>query len=685
MTRQACYEPSELAAASLGRLPDSRAEEIFRHADQCARCEKILADQETRASTSDPLFDAVSEMQGNDTASLPQQIDDYLIERRLGQGGLGVVFLARHRLLSNRCVIKVVQNRYEHHTDIQQRFLREMKVLSGLQHENIVQVLSAGMWRDQPYLVMEYLEGEDLEQRVGRDGPLPLQDACRLIADAADALQHAHDVQVTHRDIKPSNLFVTKDDETKVIDFGLARMLESAEADLPNMSTREGAIPGTPQFMSPEQFRSSKVDALSDIYSLGAAFVYLLTGQPPVLGNAMELMRYHSDPEPAEPVPELKRYPSQIRLLIRKMLARDVSRRPASMNEVAVALRTFLDQTHSDSEFTSAPMEPASTARPSRRRILMLSAFSLLTPLACIVAFGWPVQLNSNDSDRKTANDNAAIAKDTKPETKHPSVVTAMRAIEQFEIPENLKQAVTGSILQRNDATELVDDSQGVLYSLRVVPLPKGPNGKRLWPAIFAREETKATARLLKIESIRERAQQVGLTDTSGLDEAIEIAAADPRFVGTVKHLSSHQGAVENSTVVLVHAPQKQIDATLQSELAMERLREAYRDAIHRQSRRLMQQERWAESLELWRHLHQLELTTPKLYLDAANCFVALEQEDDAVGLLQQTLKTHSDQEDWLFFQDVGELLIGINTPEAQTAAVEAFDLAAEKYTVLKK
>ena len=137
--------------------------------------------------------------------------------------------------------------------------------------------------------------------------------------------------------------------------------------------------------------------------------------------------------------------------------------------------------------------------------------------------------------------------------------------------------------------------------------------------------------------------------------------------------------------MVLVYAPQQKIDATLQSELAMGRLREAYSDAIHGQSQQLMQQQRWSESLELWRHLHKLNLTTPRLYVNTAKCFLALGQPADAIGLLKQTLQTQVDNTDWLFFQEVGELLISFDTPDAQAASIEAFDLAAQKYTVRKK
>ena len=603
MTPESCYDHSVLADAAAGRLPTPQAELILQHAETCARCEQILIDQETKPEQCDPLLEVVRESSPTDSADLPGQIGDYIVERRLGEGGLGVVFLARHRLLSNPCVIKVVQTRFVHRTDIQQRFLREMKVLSGLQHENIVQVFSAGMWQDQPYLVMEYLQGEDLEQRVRRDGPLSVDEACQVIADAAEALDYAHGQQVTHRDIKPSNLFANHSGETKVIDFGLARMVSKAEADLPNMSTREGTIPGTPEYMSPEQFRSSKVGSESDVYSLGGTFVFLLTGKPPVTGSVMDLMRHHSDPEPSDSAPAMKRFPSRISSLVRQMLSRDPARRPSSMNEVAVALRAFLDQTHSDS--TSAPALSTPAVGPKRWRILMFSLLALIAPVALVAAFGWPLQLPLNDTGRNT-NAKTNIAE-------HPTVDTAINAVAKFEIADELRQAVSGSIRRRNDATELVDDKAGILYSLRVTSLPNGPNGKRLWPAIFSREQTNATARLLKVESIRKRAQRDGLTDTSGLDEAINTAAADPQFVGTVKELSSHQLTIDGSSVVLVHAPQQQIDATLQSEIAMGRLREAYRNAVHGQSEQLMQQERWAESLELWRHLHKLELTSPRL------------------------------------------------------------------------
>ncbi len=682
MAEDPCYDASELAAAVAGRLPMSQTEKILQHAERCQRCDQILIELEAQPPSDGDLVDAVKELPETKVHDAPAQIDEYIIHRKLGEGGLGVVFLAQHKMLSNNCVIKVIQKHHGSRQDIQERFLREMKVLSGLEHENIVRVFSAGWWRDQPYLVMEFLEGEDLEDRVRRDGPLPVDAACQVIAEAASALHYAHEKNITHRDIKPSNLFATRQGVTKVIDFGLARIVEAAGENAPAKLTREGTIAGTPEYMSPEQFRSTKVTGASDAYSLGVTLIYLLTGKLPATGDMMEMMRYHSQPRPVKLPPEMNALPAEVTALIRQMLQYEATVRP-TMEEIAVALQTFLNKEHAHS---NAAATDAPAAQPNRRRLLMFSSLAMVASIALIALSAWPLQLLSGDPAADgSAPVDGVVDDGGAPEQDHPSITLATRAVSSFELTAPLRKAVNDSIRERSEATEMVDDGAGALYSLRVFPLPSGANGKRLWPAILSREKTKATARLLKVDSIRKAAQKEGLTDTSGLDEAIEYAAADPKFVGTVKNLSSHQKALDGSAITLVYAPQEQVNSTLQSEIAIARLREAYRDAIHRQSRRLMEQKRWGESLELWRHLHKLELTSPELYLDTAKCFIALKQPADATGLLKQTLKTHATHTDWRFFEEVGELLLSIESKDAQDAAVEAFDLAGEKYTVTEK
>ena len=207
----------------------------------------------------------------------------YVIERQLGGGGMGQVVAARHEQLNRRVAIKFLHAQLLDDRQVVERFLREARAAVALRNEHVVSVIDVGTLEDgAPYMVMEYLEGLDLEQILDRDGPLPVDLAIEYVLQACVALAEAHGVGFVHRDIKPSNLFlataVDGDPLIKVLDFGIAKaMFDDAAKHL----TDTGTALGTPLFMSPEQVRDTKdVDHRTDIWSLGAVLYQLLTGVP---------------------------------------------------------------------------------------------------------------------------------------------------------------------------------------------------------------------------------------------------------------------------------------------------------------------------------------------------------------------------------------------------------------------
>jgi|GEM_PF-1102419 class 3 adenylate cyclase len=199
----------------------------------------------------------------------------YLVRRLLGAGGMASVFLAEDTLSRRQVALKVMSQELETDPEYRARFVREARLLLGLRHPNVVQVLDAGEEAGRPYFCMEYLEGEDLEQRIRRAGPLHWRDALGFMRQALLGLAAAWQAGVVHRDVKPENLFVTAG-VLKVMDFGVARPLV---AD--GFQTQMGMVVGTPAYIAPEQAMGRKVDFRADLYALGATFWHVMAGRTP--------------------------------------------------------------------------------------------------------------------------------------------------------------------------------------------------------------------------------------------------------------------------------------------------------------------------------------------------------------------------------------------------------------------
>ncbi len=217
----------------------------------------------------------------------------YRLLDRIGSGGMSSVYLAEHQLMRRRVAIKVLP-RMSHEKDTRlNRFLNESRLVAQLDHPHIVRAFHLDAEADRYYLVMEYVEGLNLQQKVEREGPLPFETAADYICQAARGLAHAHTHGLVHRDVKPANILVDHTDTVKLLDLGLAR---STSPDATSYTTdRTGKVLGTADYVAPEQVKDSHdVDARTDIYSLGCTFYYLLTGQPPFAdGNLAQKLAMH--------------------------------------------------------------------------------------------------------------------------------------------------------------------------------------------------------------------------------------------------------------------------------------------------------------------------------------------------------------------------------------------------------
>ncbi len=268
---------------------------------------------------------------------------DYIVLDKIGSGGIGQVFKAENRRTGQLVALKLLRATFTKSERAVARFYREAETASRLKHRNLISVVDAGEKSGLHFLVMELVEGQDVRSIVKEKGPLSVAQAIDVIMQAARGLECAHQNGVVHRDIKPANLFLEKSGRVVVLDLGLARIEESAdESDDQdnNRLTQPGHFLGTLDYVSPEQTADAhEVTERSDVYSLGCALYYLLTGQPPYRREnaALILFAHCQDPIPnlAEDVPGVS---ERLADLFRGMMAKKAADRVASMTEVIAEL-----------------------------------------------------------------------------------------------------------------------------------------------------------------------------------------------------------------------------------------------------------------------------------------------------------------------------------------------------------
>ncbi|HET7187205.1 MAG TPA: serine/threonine-protein kinase [Gemmatimonadaceae bacterium] len=232
--------------------------------------------------------------------------DRYLLERELGRGGMGTVYLAREIKLDRPVALKVLLPELVSQSGLRDRFLRETRTAASFSHPNIVPVYAVEESDDHLAYAMGLVEGETLSERVARSGPLPVRELVRMVKDVAHALAYAHGRGVVHRDIKPDNVMLERaTGRALVLDFGISRSMVHAAPSATNL-TRVGEVVGTPEYMSPEQASGDVVDGRSDIYSLGLTAYYAATGQVAVTGENTQKILARQLTEPLTPIESLR-------------------------------------------------------------------------------------------------------------------------------------------------------------------------------------------------------------------------------------------------------------------------------------------------------------------------------------------------------------------------------------------
>ncbi len=438
----------ELTEFDHGQLPPARHDAVEQHvavcADCCQRLESIdddplitllrtsagLVPHEALHDTQD-LLPGTPDTPPKESASrigVPPELANhprYRVLGMLGSGGMGIVFKAEHRLMERTVALKIIHKSLTERTEAVERFRQEVKLAARLSHPNIVAAYDAEHVGDLHFLVMEYIDGTDLDQLVRTKGPLPIALACEIVHQAALGLQHAHERGMVHRDLKPHNLLWTPAEQIKILDFGLARFCSEYNC---NSLTAPGVVLGTPDYIAPEQaLDARKADIRADIYSLGCTLFFLLTGRPPFLeGSALQKLMAHQQRTPPSPANFRSDMPAELIRIIERLMAKHPEQRYRTPAEVAeqlapfaagstksfVAIQADVHPNDADSPTISfAPMTCAKKAIP-RRWLLALVAIAAVVVATLLCGFFFS---QSPRPKEKAANEGLSVPAETVP------------------------------------------------------------------------------------------------------------------------------------------------------------------------------------------------------------------------------------------------------------------------------
>jgi serine/threonine protein kinase len=309
----------------------------------------------------------------------------FRIEREIGTGGMGTVYLATHLGLERPVAVKIIKREFAGDADVADRFLREARTMAKLRHPNAAMIFDAGNLPDgRHFIVMEFVEGETLSQTLAREGRFSATRAVGIATQICDVLEEAHRIGIVHRDLKPSNILLGKRGVC-VLDFGVAKVLaSSAESTATHASTGSGQLIGTPRYMSPEQCLGQRIGARSDLYSLGVLLYEMLAGRPPFVDPLQSALLVKQATAPAPPLPRLRQdLPRPLALAVHSLLAK----RPEDRPRTAAVAKATLERSLVLPERTLPDMEPLSSmvaAADAGRSLL----FRIGAPLVLVMTFG---------------------------------------------------------------------------------------------------------------------------------------------------------------------------------------------------------------------------------------------------------------------------------------------------------
>ena len=331
-----------------------------------------------------PAVGSVAESIASDGFAAGDSVGHYTFLRKIGSGGMGEVYLAEDGKLGRRVAIKLLPETFTEDADRLRRFEQEARTASALNHPNILTVFEIGETGNTRYIATEYIDGETLRAKLNR-GSLPISEALDIAAQCASALAAAHENGIIHRDIKPENIMLRRDNLVKVLDFGLAKLIEKKDVSVSqdalterHLKTAPGVIMGTVQYMSPEQTRGYATDARSDIWSLGVVMYEMVAGQPPFAGeNAADLIAEIVKSSPASLSAVIDDVPERLDEIVAKTLVKNPDERYQTAHDLAddiKRLRRKLDFEGESEASYGSPSKPNATARSSNDGLAAVTA-----------------------------------------------------------------------------------------------------------------------------------------------------------------------------------------------------------------------------------------------------------------------------------------------------------------------
>jgi len=705
-TKHNCFRRETLVDFQLGKLAPGRLAIVAAEISQCPRCDAALAALDNVDDTIVAALQAIERPASTDSVSnrsaasflinsggsgiatgmsanwTGKRLGQYLLEEQIGRGGMASVWRATHQSLKRARAIKLLPVDRLIDREAIQRFFREMEITGRLEHPHLVLAHDAGEECGQPYLVMELLDGCNLGELVQRLGRLPVADACELVRQAAIGLAHAHSHQSLHRDVKPSNLFLTRNGIVKVLDLGMARMIDVSGAEV----THDCQIMGTPMFMSPEQFQTPRqVGVASDVYSLGCTLYFLLIGEAPfaagIDGGIFSLGIAHATKMPSK-IEELRAFlPAKLFTLVSQMLSKSPCDRPSDMNIVVEQLVPFCTNAEGSlqrlfdepSPFLVAIDTAGSIETETTTSFLRLVA-AIFSGVAIVIVVSWgAVAVLDAPSDPGETGDSKAVAIT-------PEESAVGEALTLLDLSVELRDSAVEVVRQHPGSGPWSGRAGHELFAIHALHVPQGKAGVVVLPALISSATTQATADLVQTQALLQRYSDVGLTDAATLRAAFVRVAGNIQFSATIKRLSSQARRVGAYVIAISWADEDAITVGVTSEVTTGLIKAAYRDVMHQQSRELMARKEWNDALSLWRHLHQRQLISADLYLDASRCFHALGKDDDALCLLSETLDLFAEQARWELLEQAGVLASKIKGEQAEKISQRSFELALQRF-----
>lgn len=395
----ACCSRDQLHDLLVGSVSDADSDAWLQHLEQCSTCRtklhalageegdwsqarEVLSSHTDRSHIARP--DEWAEALSRKLLSPPShpemlgRIGRYDIERLLGSGGMGIVFKGFDTELHRTVAIKVLAPSLAFHGSARHRFAKEARAAAAVVHEDVVPIYDVDADREVPYLVMRYVPGESLQARIDRVGPLELKQILRIGKQVTAGLAAAHAQGLIHRDVKPANVLLEEGiDRALLTDFGLAQAIDDANA------TASGVLPGTPQYMSPEQARGEKLSVQSDLFSAGSVLYAMCTGRPPFRAEtSLGVLQKIRESQP-KPIRELNpEIPGWLAQVIETLMAKDPKDRYASASDVSALLEQCLAHVqHPLDAPLPATLRNSSNSKAIRARLLKFA-------IAGVVAIG---------------------------------------------------------------------------------------------------------------------------------------------------------------------------------------------------------------------------------------------------------------------------------------------------------